>query len=134
MRPINTEACQDFTILTTGRVPQASFIASKMQQKIKNMKAAHIIKANSILCEMKRPAPMIMFRNPADITSISIVTLVDASNNGPNELHGQSGVLCGLKTDVTGPAIYQKSLTVITQTKESKLFIFWCKTFCSGSQ
>lgn len=67
---------------------------------------ADLVEASSIICEMKRTKPMILFPKPRHTTIITICTIYDAFHNGMTETYGHSGVLCGLKVRTESLTLY----------------------------
>lgn len=86
------------------------FVASKMQQRLKSLLISDIIDANKILRELKKLNPSITFCKPSAVTNVEICTLSDASLSSDTETHGQTGVICGLKTDDGNASIYHPVL------------------------
>lgn len=78
-------------------LPQASFVASRMQQKLGLLKIGHVIEANKMLTELKKLKAELMFIWPQNIGSVSISSLSDASHGCADETYGQTGTFCGLK-------------------------------------
>jgi len=90
-------------------LPQASFMASFLQQKVGFLKVAHLCEANGILQDLKSLVAVIKFQIPAwDTHSVCVCTFSDASFNiAKSQLYGQSGVVTGVCAEVEkGESLY----------------------------
>lgn len=64
------------TLLYVGQsvLPQACFVASKVQQRLGLLKVGHLSVSNSILAEMKKREPRLFFRLQRGINELTIYT------------------------------------------------------------
>lgn len=84
--------------LGSGAIPQASFVASNMQQKLGCLKVCHLHEANNMLREILSLTPSILFRSPLGHVIIAQVhTFSDAAFNICKAQHyGQTGMIVGI--------------------------------------
>lgn len=89
------------TLLYLGQavLPQASLIASKMQQRSGSLYVSDALEANVMVREVLWLKPTILFSKASDTKHITILAFSDASHAGLTEVNGQSGVFTGLKID-----------------------------------
>lgn len=87
------------TLLYLGQavLPQACYVASRMQQRLGSLRVADLIEANAMIRELGKLEPKVSFNMPDSISEIDISTLSDASHNGPSSTHGQTGIISGLR-------------------------------------
>lgn len=87
------------TLLYMGQatLPQASYTASKMQQRLGSLLISDIVDANAMTRELKNLRPTILFPVVNGIQDVTIVSFSDASHAGLKDVYGQTGVLTGLK-------------------------------------
>lgn len=81
-----------------GALPQASFVASSMQQTAPRLKLHNLTEANKMLKELKDLQPIIRFNKiNATIKEIDIWTFSDASFNiTSGRDYGQTGIITGI--------------------------------------
>lgn len=79
-------------------LPQASFIASTMQQKLSCVKVCHIREADNMLKEILSLTPSILYRSPEEaVTRARVYTFSDsACNIGKSQCYSQTGTITGI--------------------------------------
>jgi hypothetical protein len=74
-------------------MPQASFAASHIQQRLAYLRVSDLCAANVIMRNLRSLKAEIRSQNPS---SIAIVSLLTYSNSAPSGTYGQGGYLAGL--------------------------------------
>lgn len=103
-------------------LPQACLIASKMQQKLGLLRVGHLMEANSMLSDLTKHRPALLFRAPNAIRDVSISTFLDGSHGAADKIYGQTGGICGLvihDTDVKFRLFHPISWTSYKQRRVS---------------
>ena len=115
--------CGEIVWLGSSALPQASFAASFLQQRVSRMTVAEINDANSMLKELQALDPTVTFRMPRNTpTNPTIVTFSDASYNVcKSQSYGQSGIITGLSVDTAsdGTLFYPLDWTSSRQKRVS---------------
>lgn len=90
--------------LGNGVLPQASYVASLLQQMVTRVTVEQLCMANEMLNELLKLKPWITFKVPPSIEKIQevfICTFTDASfNQSTSSGYGQTGTLTGLRTQL----------------------------------
>lgn len=86
------------TLLYMGNavLPQASLVASRMQQRIADLRVWHLSDANAMLKELLGLDIRLTYRPMRTVTFARIVCFSDASHGGSDSAFGQSGGVCGI--------------------------------------
>lgn len=97
--------CLAVTFLYLGQavMPQASMVASRMQQKLGLLRVLHMIDSNRMLSELKVLPPRLLFRNTDYIAEVMVCTMSDASHGAADDVYGQTGSITGLKISIEKP-------------------------------
>lgn len=82
--------------------PQASFITSRMQQELGDLRVGHIIEGNNRTKEMVNLRPYIRYIRPSGMSDMRIVSLSDAAHGGSSSIYGQTGGICGILIEACG--------------------------------
>lgn len=98
-------------------LPQTSFVASKMQQKLGKLQVCHLLDANRMLSELKSLEPSIVYRVPEDPINVTLASFSDASHGGVDYIYGQSGFV-----------------SVLRIRQENGEVLFHCLTWSSSKQ
>lgn len=87
------------TLLYLGQavLPQACYVASRLQQRLGSLTVRHLLEGNEMLRELSALRAQVTFRRPGDIDSITVCTISDASHGGNDSVYGQTGIICGLR-------------------------------------
>lgn len=86
--------CGELIWLGSAMLPQASFMASFLQQLLPNLKVKHLIEANSMLRHLKSLRASIKYRKPFPFNQIIVKTFSDASFNiSKRTSYGQTNLL-----------------------------------------
>lgn len=98
------------TLLYLGQavLPQACFVASRLQQKLGTLRVSYLIDANAMVAKLKKLQRSILYLSPDYIVDVCINTFSDASHGSGDAVSGQSGGLYGLviPSERRGPTIY----------------------------
>jgi len=95
--------------LGMGTLPQASYVASFIQQKLGALKVYHLKEANTMTNELLKLEPVILFRKPNGwIQQAYFASFSDASFKiNSTQTYGQSGIVDGLVMKIAnGDHIY----------------------------
>ena len=87
-----------------GVLPQASFMASHLQQCVGRLTVAHLCTANKCLQEIKSLRPMLLYKKPTSLESPTYLSFSDASQGKTS--YGQTGYLSGIFLPANGGGIY----------------------------
>ena len=89
--------------LGKGVLPPAAYACSALQQKIVGLRVSHLMEANTMIREILKLNPMILFRRPESIEEAIICTFSDAAYNiSSAKSYGQSGIFAGLSIKTAG--------------------------------
>ena len=81
-----------------GILPQASLVASKMQQFVADLRVSHLCQANTALSQLRRLRPSLLYKSSRSRPGLPphsfLLTFSDASTG--NSSYGQTGFLSGL--------------------------------------
>lgn len=78
-------------------LPQAALVASKMQQKLGDLRVAHLLDANKMLSDLKLLFHGIACKAPVKPLNVTLFTFSDASHGSLDDTYGQSGSITGLR-------------------------------------
>ena len=94
--------------LGNGTLPQASYVASRIQQSLGHLKVKDIKEANRMVKELMQLNPTVTFRTPtSNIKEVTTCSFSDASFNiGKSQSYGQSGIISGMLIKTTTENIY----------------------------
>ena len=95
--------------LGSGVLPQASFVASSMQQKTGRLLVRNIREANAMVSELTKLTPVVFFpRLQSEVSKACVYTFSDASFNiGASQSYGQSGLVTGISAQsANGDNVY----------------------------
>ena len=87
-----------------GVLPQASFIASHLQQSLGHLTVGYLCTANKCLQEMRSLRPMLKYVQPTSIQSPTFVGFSDASQGKTS--YGQTGYVSGIHISAKGGGIF----------------------------
>lgn len=94
--------------LGQSALPQAALVASKMQQRLGDLRVSHLLEANRMMDELKPLHHSITFKAPKRPAEVTICTFSDASHGGLDEIYGQTGCITGVRINQRGglPTIF----------------------------
>lgn len=81
--------------LGNGALPQASYVAFSVQQRVLRLKLEHLVNDNVMLTELMRLSSTIVYRKVDSAEDVCMFSLSDASHPN-NRDYGQSGILTGI--------------------------------------
>jgi hypothetical protein len=85
--------CGKLTYLAATGMPQASFAASHLQQRLAYLRVSYLCEANVIMRNLRFLKAEIRFQNPSSIARVSVLSYSDAAHSGT---YGQGDYLAGL--------------------------------------
>jgi hypothetical protein len=74
-------------------MPQASFAASHLQERLVYLRVSDLCEANDIMQNLRSLKAEIVYQNPSSIARVSVLAYSDAAHSGT---YGQGGYLAGL--------------------------------------
>lgn len=77
-------------------LPQAAFIASKMLQKLVDLRLGDIYEVNRMLDDLKMDTHAISYNAPKEPVKVTTTTFFDASHGSLDDTYGQTGTIPGL--------------------------------------
>jgi hypothetical protein len=85
--------CRKLSYLGAVVMPQASFAASHLQQRLAYLRVSDLCEANVIMRNLRSLKAEIRFQNPSFIARVSMLAYSDAAHSS---IYGQGGYLAGL--------------------------------------